>query len=155
MYRRNNIISSEYILEYCSTRAIPNVTQSEYLTTLGSRLLPDIDIMWTGPKVISKTLTVEHVKEISSVLQRPPVIWDNIHANDYDQKRLFLGPYEGRSTQIIPHLRGVMTNPNCEFEANYVAIHTLSQWAKSSPDTIKSDVLSKYLVIDYYCSFCF
>lgn len=34
--------------EYCSTRAIPSVSSSEYLNTLGSKLLPDIDIMWTG-----------------------------------------------------------------------------------------------------------
>lgn len=97
--------------------------------------------MWTGPKVISKVLTIEHIAEISKVLCRPPVIWDNIHANDYDQKRLFLGPYEGRSTSLIPHLRGVMTNPNCEFEANYIPIHTLAQWAKSNPSSAKCDPL--------------
>ncbi|KPI99597.1 Bifunctional protein NCOAT [Papilio xuthus] len=47
--------------------------------------------MWTGPKVISKTLTTECIEEITQVLRRPPVIWDNLHANDYDQKRIFLG----------------------------------------------------------------
>ena len=45
----------------------------------------------TGPKVISKTLTAECIEEITQVLRRPPVIWDNLHANDYDQKRIFLG----------------------------------------------------------------
>ena len=34
--------------QYCSTRAVPNVLNSEYLNTLGSQLHPDIDIMWTG-----------------------------------------------------------------------------------------------------------
>ena len=37
------------------------------------------------------------------------------HANDYDHQRMFLGPYSGRHPDIIPHLRGVMTNPNCEY----------------------------------------
>ena len=37
------------------------------------------------------------------------------HANDYDHQRMFLGPYSGRDPDIIPHLRGVMTNPNCEY----------------------------------------
>ena len=58
------------------------------------------------------------------------MIWDNLHANDYDQRRLFLGPYSGRSTALIPKLRGVLTNPNCEYGANYIPIHTLAQWAK-------------------------
>ena len=25
----------------------------------------------------------------------------------------------------------MLTNPNCEYEANYVAIHTLAQWSKN------------------------
>ena len=74
------------------------------------------------------------------------MIWDNIHANDYDQKRLFLGPYKGRSTELIPRLKGVLTNPNCEFEANYVAIHTLATWYKSNMNGVRKDVvMSKYV----------
>lgn len=34
--------------QYCSTRAVPNVTNSEYLNTLGAKLTQEIDIMWTG-----------------------------------------------------------------------------------------------------------
>ncbi|XP_019868330.1 protein O-GlcNAcase isoform X2 [Aethina tumida] len=120
--------------QYCSTRAVPNVPNSEYLNTLGSKLAQEIDIMWTGNKVISRLLTKENVQEISEVLRRPPIIWDNLHANDYDQKRVFLGPYSGRSPDLIPKLRGVFTNPNCEYGANFVAIHTLAQWSRCSVD---------------------
>ncbi|KAL4698909.1 hypothetical protein H8959_011566, partial [Pygathrix nigripes] len=78
---------------------------------------------------------------VSKIIKRAPVIWDNIHANDYDQKRLFLGPYKGRSTELIPRLKGVLTNPNCEFEANYVAIHTLATWYKSNMNGVRKDVV--------------
>ncbi|XP_066587298.1 protein O-GlcNAcase [Prorops nasuta] len=120
--------------QYCSTRAMPNVSSSEYLNTLGSKLAQEIDIMWTGPKVISRLLTIECIEEITEVLRRPPVIWDNLHANDYDQKRVFLGPYSGRSPDLIPKLRGVLTNPNCEYGANFIAIHTLAQWSHCNVD---------------------
>lgn len=120
--------------QYCSTRAIPTVNSSEYLNTLGTKLSQQIDIMWTGPKVISKTLTTECIEEITQVLRRPPVIWDNLHANDYDQKRIFLGPYCGRSPELIPLLRGVLTNPNCEYNANMIPIWTLAHWASCSLD---------------------
>ncbi|KAJ3642974.1 hypothetical protein Zmor_025718 [Zophobas morio] len=120
--------------QYCSTRAVPNVTNSEYLNTLGSKLAQEIDIMWTGQKVISRLLTKENIQEITDALRRPPVIWDNLHANDYDQKRVFLGPYSGRSPDLIPKLRGVLTNPNCEYGANFVAIHTLAQWSRCNLD---------------------
>jgi len=129
--------------EYCATRAVPTVSTSEYLKTLGSRLLPGIDILWTGPKVVSKKITIKSIEELTKVLQRRPVIWDNIHANDYDRRRMFLGPFDGRSPELIPYLRGVLTNPNCEFEANYIAMHTLAQWSKShvcgSADVLPSD----------------
>lgn len=120
--------------EYCSARANPNVRNSEYLNTIGCKLLPGIDIMWTGTKVITKTITVESIRELTEVLRRPPVIWDNLHANDYDQKRIFLGPYAGRSTDLVSHLRGVFTNPNCEYEANFIPIHTIAQWSKCNSD---------------------
>ncbi|XP_050437432.1 protein O-GlcNAcase [Adelges cooleyi] len=120
--------------QYCSARAVPNVQNSDYLNTLGSKLAPQIDIMWTGQKVISRLLTTESIREITEVLRRPPVIWDNLHANDYDQKRVFLGPYLGRSPDLISQLRGVLTNPNCEYGANFIAINTLAQWSKCNSD---------------------
>lgn len=103
--------------------------------------------MWTGPKVISRRISVASIEEVSRVMRRPPLIWDNIHANDYDPKRLFLGPYEGRSPKLVPHVRGVLTNPNCEFESNFVAMHTLAQWSRTSDDSTsqgkKDFILSK------------
>ncbi|XP_038594008.1 protein O-GlcNAcase isoform X2 [Micropterus salmoides] len=127
--------------EYCGTFCYPNVSQSPYLHTVGEKLLPDIDVLWTGPKVVSKDIPVESIEEVSKILRRAPVIWDNIHANDYDQKRLFLGPYKGRSTELIPRLKGVLTNPNCEFESNFVAIHTLATWYKSNMNGVRKDIV--------------
>ncbi|KAH8306245.1 hypothetical protein KR018_005071 [Drosophila ironensis] len=128
--------------QYCASRAVPTVQESEYLNTLGSKLNNEIDILWTGDKVISKTISLESIQEISEVLRRPPCIWDNLHANDYDQKRVFLGPYVGRSPELIPHLRGVMTNPNCEFNGNFIAIHSLAFWSRCSLDSKMDGSLS-------------
>ena len=47
--------------------------------------------MWTGDKVIPKEISVASLEPITQVLKRRPVIWDNEHANDYDQRRLYLG----------------------------------------------------------------
>ncbi|XP_034407144.1 protein O-GlcNAcase isoform X1 [Cyclopterus lumpus] len=127
--------------EYCGTFCYPNVSQSPYLHTVGEKLLLGIEVLWTGPKVVSKDISVESIEEVSKIIRRAPVIWDNIHANDYDQKRLFLGPYKGRSTELIPRLKGVLTNPNCEFESNFVAIHTLATWYKSNMNGVRKDVV--------------
>ena len=95
-----------------------------------------------GCRVISKKITICELEEVSRVMRRPPVIWDNIHANDYDPRRVFLGPYDGRSPEIIPYIRGVLTNPNCEFEANYIPLHTLGQWTMSNTDRVKKDIIA-------------
>lgn len=126
--------------DYCASYCTPNVSQSSYLHTVGEELLPGIDILWTGPKVVSHKISVESIEEVSSILKRAPVIWDNIHANDYDPQRLFLGPYKDRPTELIPKLRGVLTNPNCEFYPNFVAIHTLATWCKAAADGGLKDV---------------
>ncbi|KAK2919306.1 protein O-GlcNAcase [Channa argus] len=126
--------------DYCAAFCTPSVSQSTYLHTVGENLLLGVDVLWTGPKVVSHKISVESIEEVSSVLKRAPVIWDNIHANDYDPQRLFLGPFKDRPIELIPKLRGVLTNPNCEFYPNFVAIHTLATWCKATADAGSRDV---------------
>ncbi|XP_065641313.1 protein O-GlcNAcase [Hydra vulgaris] len=126
--------------EYCDSRAKPNIETSEYLKTLGDGLHKDIHILWTGEKVVSHTITDQSVKTLTSVLKRKPVIWDNIHANDYDQRRLFLGPYKGRSSKLYQSVSGILTNPNCEYECNFIAFHSLSGWIKYCVSKSKDEI---------------
>lgn len=134
---------------------------------------------------MSHKISVESIEEVSSVLKRAPVIWDNIHANDYDPQRLFLGPYkvkdlyyndfnslsmlqdlypdimsvisssQDRPTELIPKLRGVLTNPNCEFYPNFVAIHTLATWCKAFPDGGQRDVEMGESLVQTACLYCY
>ena len=123
-------------VEYCSNRADPSVKKSEYLRTLGRSLESQIKIFWTGSKVVSENITVDEIKDLAEVLRRKPLIWDNLHANDYDQQRLFLGPFKGRPTALIPHLSGVLTNPNCEYSFNIPVLYTLGNWLRSYTDNL-------------------
>ncbi|KAI0989301.1 hypothetical protein GJ496_003634, partial [Pomphorhynchus laevis] len=120
--------------EYCSMMANPTVLKSEYLDTLGKSLRPEINIMWTGPQVVAKEITVAHLSEVRTVLRRKPVLWDNLHANDYDTRRIFVGPYLFRNPNIISHIAGILLNPNCEFEANFVPLYTLGKWYQMSEE---------------------
>ncbi|XP_074760245.1 protein O-GlcNAcase-like isoform X7 [Athene noctua] len=117
--------------EYCSSLCSPSPRQSCYLLTIGQELLPGIGIIWTGPKVVSQELSAALLEEVEGVLRRPPVIWDNLYANDYDCRRVFLGPYTGRAPGLVPRLCGLLLNPNCELQANFIPIHTLGSWFRS------------------------
>ncbi|XP_051475471.1 protein O-GlcNAcase-like [Apus apus] len=117
--------------EYCSSLCSPSPGQSRYLLTLGQELLPGIGVVWTGPKVVSQELSATLLEEVESVLRRRPVIWDNLYANDYDCRRVFLGPYTGRAPGLMGRLGGLLLNPNCELQANFIPIHTLGSWFQS------------------------
>ncbi|KAM9286535.1 LOW QUALITY PROTEIN: protein O-GlcNAcase-like [Cariama cristata] len=117
--------------EYCSSLCSPSLSQSCYLLTVGQELLPGISVIWTGPKVVSRELSAALLEEVEGVLRRRPVIWDNLYANDYDCRRVFLGPYTGRAPGLVPRLHGLLLNPNCELQANFIPIHTLGSWFRS------------------------
>uniref|UniRef100_A0A3P9ITG2 O-GlcNAcase like n=1 Tax=Oryzias latipes TaxID=8090 RepID=A0A3P9ITG2_ORYLA len=78
--------------DYCAAFCTPTVSQSSYLQTVGVKLLPGIDILWTGTWCPTKSL------------------W--------------------RGAVILTGV--LLTNPNCEFYPNFVAIHTLATWCGSA-----------------------
>ena len=79
------------------------------------------------PEIISSS----ELKVLRNVLKRKPVLWDNLHANDYDIQRVYLGPFDGRNVDILQDINGVLLNPNCEYSTNVPALFTLGLWAQS------------------------
>ncbi len=116
---------------YCERMSGP-IAASSYLSHLGATLDPAIGVLWTGPEIVSEIITPEHARTVAAVLRRPPVVWDNLFANDYDLRRLYLGPYAGRPRALRAETSGVLLNPNCEFEANHNALHTLGAWNRDA-----------------------
>jgi hypothetical protein len=110
--------------EYCAAFTGRDVSGSAYLNTIGEGLDPAIGVFWTGPDIVSRTIPADSLREVGRVLRRKPVIWENFHANDYDVRRVMAGPLGGRNAEILGLVDGLITNPNNEFEANFVPVHT-------------------------------
>jgi len=113
---------------YCGRMAMRGHGGAGYLEELGRLLDPEIDIFWTGPEIVSETITVAHIEEVTAQLRRPPVIWDNLHANDYDGRRFYVGPYQGRPLELRDRVRGILSNPNTEFALNRPGLQTLGAY---------------------------
>lgn len=120
---------------YCGAMARPNVPHSEYLRDLGDKLHPSIRVFWTGPDIIADEIPVDSIRELRSVLRRRPVIWDNLYANDYDMRRLHTGPYAGRPPALKAETDGILLNPNCQFHANFVPVHSFASWLRAPART--------------------
>ena len=120
---------------YCGRMAEREFGGRDYLATVGRELLPEIEIFWTGPEIISREITVAHVQELQRILCRKPLIWDNLHANDYDGRRFYCGPYAGRPLELRNEVSGLLTNPNNDFPLNYVPFRTLATFVHCSSET--------------------
>ena len=114
--------------DYCAAMARPTVAASPYLRELGERLEPGIEVFWTGPDVVSETVDVDGVREAARTLRRKPLLWDNLHANDYDIARVNLGPYQGRPPALRHEVAGILANPNGELAADTVPLATLAAY---------------------------
>ncbi|MBC8346592.1 MAG: beta-N-acetylglucosaminidase domain-containing protein [Candidatus Marinimicrobia bacterium] len=113
---------------YCERMADYNVTGNDYLNEIGKLLNEEIGFFWTGPEVVSTEISVESIQELRKVIKRKPIIWDNIHANDYDVRQIFFGPYAGRPLELKYEVSGILSNPNCQFWANFNPLRSLAMY---------------------------
>jgi len=127
----NALAGEGFRLMFCPTAYCGRMGNNEYLTALGRELAPEINVFWTGPEIISREITVEHIRELQTILQRKPLIWDNLHANDYDGHRFYCGPYSGRPVELRNEVRGLLVNPNCEFPLNFVPLRTFGEFVQA------------------------
>lgn len=73
----------------------------------------EIEFAWTGPKVISEEVSVEHLRETTELLGRKPFLWDNLFANDGPRNCKFLkirSP-KGRTNAALQASNGWAWNP--------------------------------------------
>ncbi len=108
-----------------------------YLTTLGDKLNPSIQIMWTGDRVISD-ITKEGIAWINERIKRPAYIWWNFPVSDYVRDHLLMGPVYGNDTQIADQMSGFVTNPMEHAEASKIAIYGVASYAWN-PEKYDSD----------------
>ncbi len=132
--------------EYCGLMAQPEVHTSTYLDTIGRQLHPEIGVFWTGPDIVSREISLDSIRELSAVLRRKPVIWDNLCANDYDRSRIFPGVYRGRDPELRGEVQGFLLNPNCQFESNFLPVHSFVSYAAGkSPQGLDLSLIDHWL----------
>jgi hypothetical protein len=117
-------------LFFCPTQ-YRGFKQTGYISTIGASLNKNIQIFWTGPRIISLRITVKQIERITRILKRPPLIWDNLFANDYIPPGTILRfPYKGRNPGIVDGVAGIMLNPMNEYKESKPLIYTASRFFK-------------------------
>lgn len=117
------------------------VEASRYRLRLGELLHPELAACWTGPTVISPTISAAQVRAVAEQLQRPIWLWDNYPVNDWDgaelafsnmmtPRRLPLAPLRGRDHELADVLAGYGANSALHALAGLPALCTALEWAR-------------------------
>lgn len=83
-----------------------------YFEEIANGIPQDVEIAWTGPKVISPEIDLAHMREVEILLKRKPFIWENLFANDGPKncKFLKLKDFSGREKGVMDETSGYAFN---------------------------------------------
>lgn len=68
----------------------------DYLADFSTVLHPEHAVALCGSDVVARTVTLADCRRHLAGAARRIVVWDNLYANDYCPRRLFVGPWTGR-----------------------------------------------------------
>ena len=104
-----------------------------YLTTLGKQLNPNIQIMWTGDRVVAN-IDKQTLEFINPLIQRKAYIWWNFPVSDYVQNRMLVGPVYGNGTDIKDDMIAFVSNPMEHAEASKIALYSVADYTWNPED---------------------
>lgn len=108
---------------YCEGFLRGNAGAAAYLEAWREAFNPLHDVLWTGSEVVSRE--IGGLGEAAGLLGKPPVVWDNLLADDYCLRRVYLGSMKGRT----PEGTSLLLNPSCIFP---VALHGVMELAAAA-----------------------
>ena len=104
-----------------------------YLTTLGEKLNPDIQIMWTGDRVVAN-IDKQSMEFINPLIRRKAYIWWNYPVSDYVQDHILMGPTYGNGTDIKDDMTAFVSNPMEHAEASKISLYSVADYTWNLED---------------------
>lgn len=106
----------------------------DYLEQIANGIASDVEILWTGPKVLSDEITPAHLEEVTRLLKRAPFLCDNVFANDGPKNCKFLKlKYPvGRPAESFKKARGWAINPMNQSEISKIVLSAMKEAARGA-----------------------
>ena len=125
----------------------------QYWEALGDAVPDEIGIMWTGNEVCAKRVVASDVTEITAMLRRAPLLWDNYPVNDGAKASQFLHlePLPARDPGLREVLSGHLCNPmNQAYVSQYPLAGLAQLYGGPRPqlEDYFSEDLSRQLALD-------
>ena len=110
------------------------VERTPYRDTLGRLLDAAAVVYWTGPQVVSDTITRTDLDAAAEAFAHEVLLWDNYPANDTEASSLHLGPLQGRDPQLWDgRLAGMVSLPMVQAVPSKLALVTIADFGRD-PD---------------------
>ena len=104
--------------------------EPSFLETFARHLPEAVACLWTGPRVVSKKITLAHVRKVARRLQRRLILWDNYPVNDLSMSmEMHLSPLTGRDPRLPEQVYGYLNNPLLQEELSFIALATCFDYA--------------------------
>jgi hyaluronoglucosaminidase len=118
--------------------ATPVVTP--YLEAFAAALPDQVDIMWTGPSIVSPRVTGDDVRRFAAGLGRKPLFAENYPVNDGGMEGvLHIGPYPDRSPDVVTETTGVFCNFMRHARASRIGLAAAARfWLDPARDRIEA-----------------
>ncbi|NIO07457.1 MAG: hypothetical protein GTO40_05425 [Deltaproteobacteria bacterium] len=122
--------------------------EPSFLETLGKNLPDSVCCFWTGPSVVSKSISLAHVKKIKKRLRHRLILWDNYPVNDLSMSdELHLSPLTNRDPRLPLEVYGYLNNPLLQEALSFVPLATCFDYAAHpehyDPETSWTNAVAK------------
>lgn len=106
--------------------------EADFLETLAASLPSQAACLWTGPAVVPRQVSLEHVRDIQNRIARRLILWDNYPVNDLSMAdELHIGPLTGRDPRLPQRVYGYLNNPLLQQELSFVPLATCFDYARA------------------------
>ena len=135
-----NYVTDEFVRKHtdveplimCPTQYNKAWSGGDYLPTLGTKMYPEVRIMWTGNSVVDM-IEKNDMEWINGQIRRKAFIWLNYPVNDYCQSRLLMGKTYGNGKDIYDMVSGFCSNPMEYAEASKVSLYSIADYTWNMP----------------------
>jgi hypothetical protein len=111
--------------------------EPSFLETLGEHLPETVCCFWTGPSVVSKSISLAHILKLKKILHHRLILWDNYPVNDLTMSmetmsmEMHLSPLTGRDPRLPEQIYGYMNNPLLQEALSFIPLATCFDYANN------------------------
>ena len=158
------ICPSYYTEDPLLARSFGSFEQS-FLEILADNLPQTVACFWTGPSVVSKTISLAHVRKVIRKLKHPVILWDNYPVNDLSMStEMHLAPLTGRDPRLPEQVYGYLNNPLLQETLSFIPLATCfdyaadpagydpeESWVRAISERFGDDTLAYWQALREFC----